>query len=196
MKRSLAFVVCMVACGSPEPGVRDAPSHVGDVARFDTGGGGPTALNCDAYCASIMGRCTQAHSQFATLANCKDSCANYSEGLAGDTAVDTLACRVDYVDLVASDADTNCYNAGPTGGDVCGERCGGFCVLALAKCPAQYPSAPDCPTTCGGFNPVPQYNSTIQSGNTFACRMYHATAAASDPAGHCSHIAVASSVCQ
>jgi hypothetical protein len=50
---------------------------------------------------------------------------------------------------------------------------------------------------CGMFSTTPTYNASITSGNSFACRMYHLTAAAGvDPVFHCPHIQLASATCQ
>jgi hypothetical protein len=43
---------------------------------------------------------------------------------------------------------------------------------------------------------MPAYNSMQTGGNTFACRLYHATAASASPDPHCKHTAATSDTCK
>jgi hypothetical protein len=182
MKASLFCVLVVAACGGGS-GTADGP------------GSGATP-DCTTYCSTIMGACTATHSQYGSMANCMDSCKHFTVGTSGQMSGDTLGCRSYHATAAMSDPVTHCIHAGPTGGGVCGMPCQGFCDIATAVCPTQYPDSNSCMTACGGFATTPEYNATIMSGNSFACRMYHDTAAATDPTTHCPHIVTASAVCQ
>ena len=85
----------------------------------------------------------------------------------------------------------------------CGANCEGFCTIAQATCkapnPAIFPDLSACMTACAGFADTPVYNASITSGNSFACRMYHLTAAAAvsvDAVFHCPQIQPVSDTCQ
>jgi hypothetical protein len=98
---------------------------------------------------------------------------------------------------------------------VCGDACANFCKLEVATCGTLdapnpnvtvplntcgsgttsnakcfYQNEADCVAKCANFTKTPAYSAATQSGNTFACRMYHITnAAVSDTAAgtHCQH---------
>jgi len=98
---------------------------------------------------------------------------------------------------------------------VCGDACANFCKMEVATCgtldtpnpnitvPAGscgsaagtnsncfYQNEADCVTKCAAFTKTPAYSAATQSGNTFACRLYHITNAAvsTTAAGtHCQH---------
>jgi hypothetical protein len=105
---------------------------------------------------------------------------------------------------------------------VCGDPCANFCKLEVAVCgtldtpntnitvpagacgsPAGtntncfYQNEPDCLAKCAAFTKTPAYSAATQSGNTFACRLYHVTNAAvsTQAAGtHCQHTGPAPTV--
>ena len=43
-------------------------------------------------------------------------------------------------------------------------------------------------TACAAFPTTPAYNAGVTGGDSFACRLYHLTAASGDPVTHCPHI--------
>jgi hypothetical protein len=161
------------------------------LAGCTTGDSGPTGggmtLDCATYCSTITANCTAANNQYDNMADCLGSCSHYPMGTLADMAGNTLGCRLYHANAAAGDPATHCIHAGPWGGDgVCGTACEGFCSLAEGECPTQYPAG-SCAAECAGYTMTPDYSPTTTSGDTLACRMYHATAASTDPATHCVH---------
>lgn len=164
----------LVACG-------------GDDGDDDDGG----ALSCASYCTSITSSCTGANSQYGSTAECMSTCAHFPEGTAADMSGNTLGCRTYHAGAAETGADVHCRHAGPGGDNACGTNCEGFCTLVLGACTganAQFGgNMSQCMTACAGYATTPPYNSEQTGGNSFACRLYHATAASSNPALHCAH---------
>jgi hypothetical protein len=154
---------------------------------------------CESYCTSIMDNCTAANQQFSSMAQCMTSCATYPVGDPADTSGNTLGCRTYHAGTPAMTApDMHCRHAGPGGNGACGDDCAGFCTLVLGSCTgdnAQYGGdMSTCMTACAGFSKTATYSSSQTMGDTFACRLYHATVA-SERADHCPHTAAVSSAC-
>jgi hypothetical protein len=95
-------------------------------------------------------------------------------------------------------ADMHCRHAGPGGNGACGADCEGFCTLVLDSCTdANVQFSGDmntCMTACAGYATTPVYSSSVTMGNSFACRLYHATVASGNPE-HCKHTAATSAAC-
>jgi len=173
-----------------------AISIVSLAACGDDGGGGmdgpPAAeLTCASYCSSITANCTTTNSQFTGMTDCMASCTHYPLGALSDMAGNTLGCRIYHAGAAASGPDVHCRHAGPGGNTACGADCLGFCTLVLGSCTgANVQFGGDmatCMTTCAGYATTPAYSSTVTNGNSFACRLYHATQAAVNPTTHCGH---------
>lgn len=91
----------------------------------------------------------------------------------------------------ADDTDTG---AGTTDTDpgttpaACDLSCTDYCTTFLANCATDpsntYTDQADCEAVCAGFECG---TSADVTGDTLGCRIYHAGAAASDPAVHCPH---------
>lgn len=153
---------------------------------------------CSIHCNLVMMACTTTHQQYADMAHCLATCGAFPPGTAEDRTGNSVACRT----YAAGNArmgmpETNCPAAGPLGNDVCGSPCEGFCSVALHVCTgerAAYASMTECMTECAAYAPG-DYSSASTSGDTLACRMYHATAASVDPATHCGHIGPDSPPC-
>ncbi len=172
-----------------------------------TGGtGGAGDLSCDAYCTEIMANCTGDVAQYPTDAACKGVCATFDPGTLADTDGATLGCHLYHGGAPAvSNAATHCPHAGPLGDGTCGDDCANFCEIAVGVCGTQptppYADAAECMTACSSFpdtTAVP-FNTSVTSGDSLACRMYHLTAAAqsaADATTHCPHIMAVSSVCK
>jgi hypothetical protein len=199
-KLMIGLVVGLMAgaCGSSNGSKIDS----GTTIDSPTGGpdgpaGGPDAPagapNCSDYCAGIATTCTAGFQQYPDTASCMTACAALPAGAAGDSTGDTIGCRMTHTTLAMSGPMAHCPHAGPGGGDVCGTECESFCTLDLAICTgaqAAYTSMADCMTSCAGYDATADYNTTQQSGNTFACRLYHLMKAASSSAAamsHCGH---------
>ena len=158
------------------------------VAGSGTSDSGSAATpDCNTYCTRIATNCTDVNSQYSSMATCMASCTHFPVGTAADIAGNTLGCRIYHAGNAATDPVTHCIHAGPSGGGHCGDPCDGFCSLVVAECPAQYPSASDCATTCAGYATTAAYSAAVTSGNDLSCRIYHATAASTDPSTHCPH---------
>jgi hypothetical protein len=177
------------------------------------------ALTCANYCTTITGACTGPLAQFGgstaadATAHCMGTCAAFMN-VATQTG-DTLGCHLYHAmnASMAGNAATHCPHAGP-GGDVlgsagvCGDPCTNFCTLVQTTCTganAAYADMGTCMSACAGFSTTNKYvvdttafPSTNPTGNTLACRLYHATNAAvsATAAGtHCAHTKATSAVC-
>jgi hypothetical protein len=170
-------VASLAACGGDDGGGKDAP---------------PAAeLTCASYCSSINANCTTTNSQFQGMTDCMASCTHYPLGALSDMSGNTLGCRIYHAGAAASGPDVHCRHAGPGGNTACGDNCLGFCTLVLGSCTGAYMQyngdMSQCMTACAAFPTTTPYSSTVTSGNTFACRLYHATQAAVMADPHCVH---------
>lgn len=168
-------------------------SSTGDATTDATTGG--EALTCEAYCATIGANCTGEHAQYGSLETCLATCAALTPGTPADTGGNTLGCRAYHAGAAADMPAVHCTHAGPGGDGVCGSNCESFCSIAAVACPDAWPDDAACQTACGTFSPDESYDATDVGGNSFACRLYHLTAAALDPATHCAHIKGDSAPC-
>jgi hypothetical protein len=188
--------------GGPGPGVTSSTA-AGPSTTVAGGGGG---LSCEAYCADVIEHCQDGQAQYGDMGWCQAVCAHLPVGTLGDTSGNTLGCRAYHAGVPAQmDPQTHCPHAGPLGAFVCGEDCESFCLIAVATCGNQptppYEGQEHCLKECSlfvGTDMVP-YNTTVTSGNSLACRMYHLTVAASGADNaqvHCPHVAAISDPCQ
>jgi len=155
-----------------------------------------TAHSCAQYCTSIMSACTGTNQQYDSMQTCTSTCEKFPLGMPGAMSDNSKECRFTHAGLAATAPSPHCLHAGPGGGGACGMNCEGFCSIVTATCPTQYPDMAGCMTTCAGFATTPDYNSMQTGGNTFACRLYHATAATVNAALHCPHTQMTSATCQ
>jgi hypothetical protein len=168
------------------------------IARCSAAG----APKCTEYCNTIAANCTQANGNpmYPGTPNCLNVCKTLPLGNVGDVGGQSVGCRLYHGGAPSvGDPNAHCPHAGPAAEGQCGNNCDSFCIIAQATCTGanqSFPSMNDCMTACGGFPINPVYDATVTSGNSFACRMYHLTAAAVDPSGHCSHIKAVSPTCQ
>jgi hypothetical protein len=177
-------------------------------ACSDDGGKTPDAppgnqLSCSAYCTTIAANCTAANAQYGgadATATCMANCAKFPMGTAADMSGNTLGCRNYHAGAAMTNPGVHCTHAGPGGAGMCGDNCLGFCNLVQTACtganPSPYADMGACMTACGGFATTPAYSAMTTSGNSFACRLYHATQAVSLPAPHCMHVGAVSPTCQ
>lgn len=184
--------------------VTDAGTVKVDAGTGTTDAG--TAMTCATYCATITTNCTGANAQYVNLDSCLGSCAGLPQGTIGATAGNSLECRGYHAGAPAqSNAGLHCPHAGPSGAGTCGGNCESYCAIDIAACTganAAFTSVGDCTTACNAFPSatITNYNDMTTSGNTFACRMYHlsvaATAGGASAATHCPHTKTASAPCQ
>jgi hypothetical protein len=177
------------------------------------------ALTCANYCTTIATACTGNLAQYGgataadATAHCMGTCATFMN--TATQSGDTLGCHLQHAinASAAGAAATHCPHAGP-GGDaigspgVCGDPCTNFCTLVQTTCTganAAYADMATCMTACGTFSTTAKYTvdtttfpSTNPTGNTLACRLYHATNAAvsaTNATTHCPHTKMVSAVC-
>jgi hypothetical protein len=213
--RTFLVMMALVGCGDDNQTVDAAVKD----AEIDAA---PVTLDCPAYCAEIQANCTGANAQYPDVAHCTATCASFTVGTSKvtDTAGNSLGCRIYHGgDPSKTTAATHCVHAGP-GGDLItaatpafcsgGDVCASFCALEIKACGSldaplpgnptdgnnnplfQYLNMANCMAVCATFDKTHPY-STAATGNSLACRLYHATNAAIDvtPNGatHCSHTA-------
>jgi hypothetical protein len=196
---AMICALAIAACGGGGGGGDDVDANLRPDGVPQGTPDGPGPLNCAAYCARMASVCVGANLQYASEANCMDSCATWDIGSQGEMSNNTLGCRTYHAGAAIADADLHCRHAGPGGDGACGTNCVGFCNIVTEVCTGAdqvYDNLTECTSMCSGFPTLPPYNASIQSGDTLACRLYHATAASSDPGTHCPHTAVVSSTCQ
>jgi hypothetical protein len=180
--------------GSGATGNEGGAGATGGGGAGQGGSGGGPAATCADYCADIEANCTGANAQFGAPGGCPEYCATWEAG-SDPNMGNTLACHAYHAGAAADMPEVHCAHAGPSGGAVCGATlCDDFCEAAVELCDGSWPSVADCKTDCMTFATDPAYVAPSE-GDNFACRQYHLTAAAADPAGHCQHILVDSDVC-
>lgn len=153
-------------------------------------------VDCQSYCDLVMLNCAGDFSQYGSDQTCETSCAAFAPGSPGDTSGNSLACRHYHAGAAAMANDVHCGHAGPGGDMACGSNCEGFCAIAGKYCPDAWPDNDACIVACSGFATDEVYDANDVSGDTFACRLYHVTAASLDPATHCAHITGDSPTCK
>lgn len=161
----------------------------------------PALMNCMQTCAKFTPG-TQADTSGNTL-----GCRNYH--------IQNITVRAQSPDTHCAHAGPGGAAVDATA-PVCGDVCANFCALEVATCgtldapnpnvaipngqcgnaagtPSTncfYQNQADCVAKCANFVKTPAYSAATQSGNTFACRLYHITnAAVSNTAAntHCQH---------
>lgn len=174
-------------------------TDAGTDAGTDGGTAGPT---CAIYCSTVTTNCIGANAQYSNEAACLGSCSAFTAGSSGATSGNNLGCRAYHAGAAPADLPLHCPHAGPAGDATCGSNCESFCTIAVAKCAGTFADVGACTSACMAFpTATARYNSSTTSGNSFACRMYHLSVAATDAAlaaTHCPHIttASASGACQ
>ncbi|HVK76862.1 MAG TPA: hypothetical protein VM734_26230 [Kofleriaceae bacterium] len=158
----------------------------------------PTDGPCTDYCRLVMRNCIGADSQYSAIDLCEATCATMEVGDPTQTSGNTIECRTFWAAIAEGDK-TACVKAGPGGDGQCGDNCDSFCNATLDICADQpvppYPSKDACLAACTGFAAEPPYNANEVMGDTLACRIYHMTAASTDPDLHCQHTGVVSDTC-
>lgn len=171
--------------GTPTTTADDTTTMPGETVDPTTG---EPASGCAGYCDTIEANCAGEFSQYGSREMCEATCATFAPGVEGDMMGNSLACRTYHAGAAAMANDVHCGHAGPGGDTACGANCEGFCSIAAAACPDAWPDLAACAMACGTFDPAEKYDATDVAGNTFACRLYHLTAATMDPVTHCPHI--------
>ncbi len=153
--------------------------------------------------------CTGSNLEYLDENTCLVMCATFGLGPSGDTYRDTLACRTYYAQQAAAGDAAACRPAGPLGAGACGnDLCEPFCDLTVVACGdlAPYDDAGTaCLSECHAAS-FPYLTSdvgdlTVETGNSFNCRLYHLELASERPALpslaiHCDGLGVVSALCQ
>lgn len=181
----LSVLAAGVGCGGDDSGGGGASGAAGSGGAA----GGGAAVTCASYCAAIMTACSGGNEQYASSATCLASCGAFSPGNPGDKAGNSLECRGYHATNASKAGAEHCPHAGPAGDNVCGANCEGYCSLMMKHCSAAYASAADCTTACAGITGATGsgYDTGTKTGDSLFCRIYHATAASTDPTTHCDH---------
>ena len=189
---ALSVLLALAACG--DDGGSTPIDAAGDIDAD------AAAQTCANYCTTIGTHCAAANAQYSTSADCLATCAFWQPGVANEMANNTRACRIYHAGVAAGNPGLHCKHAGPGGDGACGTNCEGFCTLVMGACAGQatppYASMGACMTSCATFNTAPPYEASQTGGNSFACRLYHATAASSNAGLHCPHTSPDTSVGQ
>ncbi len=161
-------------------------------------GGATAAATCAGYCTTVMSACAGTP-QYATQSACEAECAAFPQGELGATSGNSLECRAYHAGVAVDMPEPHCVHAGPLGsGPVanvgCGDSpCEAFCQIAEEICGGvegySFTNADDCNTKCQDFTNDLDFNTSITSGESLACRMYHLSAAANNGLmPHCGHL--------
>lgn len=205
----LLLAAALAACGGgnpsgdaprldARPGTADAPPGTPDAPPGTPDA--PPVLSCANYCATVMAHCAGTNAQWETLGDCLASCATWPLGTEADNAGNTLGCRLYHAGVPATNnATIHCPHGGPSGDAVCGTNCNGFCTLVQGVCTGAdqvYASFDACRTACMGFPSSGHYTATVTTGDSYACRLFHAAKASTQPAAECANAAASSPTCQ
>lgn len=161
--------------------------------------GDPKDGECEDYCDLITEHCSGPLAQYSDRNSCLSTCDAMPLGDAVAHSGHTIMCRTFTAATAELTPATTCTKAGPGGDGVCGSNCESFCAMAAEICTDEnqaFASAAECLTACAAYNPMPAFDASKTGGDTFACRLYHLTAAASAPETHCPHIGPVSPVCR
>lgn len=157
----------------------------------------PRQGECQDYCDLVIEHCVGDYTQYSDRDTCLATCEAMPLGSEDDRAGHTIACRTFNAAIAELSPAMTCTKAGPGGDGTCGENCESFCAMQAEICTgenAQFRDT-DCMTTCAMFDATLPYDIRRTAGNTLACRIYHMTAAATDPDFHCPHLALMSETC-
>lgn len=181
----LVLSALVAGCGGDDDGGASGAGGAGGAS----GAGGGGAVTCASYCDTVMSACSGGDAQYASKETCLASCAAFPAGSAGDKTGNSLECRAYHAGNVAKAGVEHCPHAGPAGDGMCGENCAGYCALMLKYCPSAYADTGACASACASITgaTAPGYDTGTKTGDSLFCRIYHATAASTDPATHCAH---------
>lgn len=151
---------------------------------------------CGEFCDTVMANCTDKNQVYATSDNCMSVCKHLDPGDPNEPGgnENTVSCRLAAAVHAATDEpESFCQQAGPGGGNACGDQCEAYCVLYEQLCSSQPPQV-DCVEHCRGLRDRGTLQSTEDhEGDTLQCRLVHLSAVEStpDPAYHCGHAQLA-----
>ena len=166
----------------------------------------PALPDCASWCEGMHQTCPEEafHKEGACTTWCEDSVAPVPLGSLADRDLDTLGCRLHWLNEAAgatteSQRLESCANASASGGDTCGSWCEVYCRQGVASCSGaneDYPANqrtwfdedPNidphqaCAEACPGFSTevlqgISQTEQQFGYGDTVQCRLHHQQAA-------------------
>ncbi|MEZ4265499.1 MAG: hypothetical protein R3F39_03900 [Myxococcota bacterium] len=160
-------------------------------------GGDTCGTWCDNYCHLALRNCTGALKLYDSDAACQAACKTMNDGdRAGAKEGDSVQCRINNLALAQAEPGFDaiyCPRGAQDGGDTCATLadCGTYCTDFLKNCTGgnnPYTNEQQCNNVCELYSKFPKGAVGTQSGNTVACRTYHAGLAGLADAGtHCRH---------
>jgi hypothetical protein len=172
-----------------------------------------STAECTSYCNTVVPACKDVGNKqfeaYTTPEACMGVCAALQAGEADAASGNTIACRASNAKTAKAigpdDLGSACWLAGPAGSyksQGCGTTCEAYCTLfenvcsakghkntpdiSYAECLAKCPALPD----LGTYDAVRDSAGDAKLGDTIQCRLYHLSAAATDPSAadtHCPH---------
>jgi hypothetical protein len=106
----LSALLLASACG------KDDATDATDSGSTDSGS---VDMACADFCGTYVTTCTEALAEWDDTAACEADCGDWELGTVDDADGDTLECRTYHLGVAATDAETHCPHAGPSGGEVC-----------------------------------------------------------------------------
>src|SRR5262249_236935 len=96
----------------------------------------PQLATCTEYCDVVERKCPDPYKVYDRHDACMAVCQQMDPGdyLGGSDNKNTLACRLQKVETLEFDPETECPQVGPGGGGVCGNDCEAFCKLRQQIC--------------------------------------------------------------
>jgi hypothetical protein len=151
---------------------------------------GPSAA-CVRYCMVMHERCPGVYPKGDE--DCLATCAAFGwpVGEPGEGAGNNIECRIARARLATTINDRMfCYEAGPTGGNRCGDLCPNFCEAAVRNCPSLAPGGTvrTCADQLCGTRQPSTPSLISDSGNTFECRIFWLGEAGRDEGRTCARL--------
>lgn len=156
---------------------------------------------CTTYCEALEAGCTGEFEQFVSRATCMGFCSHLPPGNPSDEIGNSVRCRLNQAEIASAVAEpeVHCVQAGPGGNGTCGGNCEAYCGVLEQVCGARFDDEfvgqADCNTQCLELEDGRNFSTSINSGPTIQCRLWHTSAASVDPSTHCGH-AVGESPCR
>ena len=163
-----------------------------DPKVLDEAGGGSdgsvVSKLCTDYCDAMDAYCTGKDQMYPSREACTSVCKYLPEGMQMATEGNSVSCRYKFA---SSHEGGECQNAGPLGGDVCGEHCEIYCDLLSQVCKDEFKTFTDragCLKVCGELPYKAPYSAEKEPHeDSLSCRMYHLSSATFSPERHCPH---------
>jgi hypothetical protein len=199
----------VASAGMGGAGNVSSAAGAGGTSMATAGAAGSMAINpivanasplCREYCDAVFAGCPLVNTQYASPEVCLAVCALLPPGTAAAPGAapptgNSVQCRLAQAQLAARTGERNgyCAAAGPGGANVCGTNCEGYCTVMLRTCPDVFATLNECTGACDRVPDLSDpptllsYDTSMQTGNTVQCRLFHVNASTQDAAMHCPH---------